>query len=62
MHQYMKMECIVPLCIGILLEYMTCLESLTAWDMAGEWVETKVAVVVVPEARSLQGHSEEGKT
>lgn len=53
MHQYMKMECIVPLCIGILLEHMTCLESLTARDMAGEWVETKVAVVVVPEARSL---------
>ena len=26
----------MPLCIGILLEHMTCLESLTAWDMAGE--------------------------
>ena len=45
----------MPLCIGILLEHMTCLESLslTAWDMAGEWAETKVAKVVVPEARSL---------
>ena len=47
------MECIVPLGVGIPLEHMTCLESLTAWDMAGEWAETKVAMVVVPEARSL---------
>ena len=49
----MTMECIVPLGVGIPLEHMTCLESLTAWDMAGEWAETKVAKVVVPEARSL---------
>ncbi|KAL0001718.1 hypothetical protein SO802_015499 [Lithocarpus litseifolius] len=29
------------------------LKCLTAWDMAGEWAETRVAMVVVPEARSL---------